>query len=97
MMNEGYPDWLGIAPEGKFPVRKGTATEPAKFTDRLERRCRPASTPRSRSARSTRPTSIKALQNSPDTFQRWGFPQKQGALRRRHAGRAARAQGDQRR
>ncbi len=25
MMNEGYTDWLGFAPEGKFPVRKGTA------------------------------------------------------------------------
>src|SRR3954447_23192597 len=32
MMNEGYTGWLGIAPEGKFPVRKGTAAEPAKFT-----------------------------------------------------------------
>ena len=26
------------------------------------------------------PDVLTALQNSPDTFQRWGFPQKQGAL-----------------
>jgi multiple sugar transport system substrate-binding protein len=30
-MDEGYTDTLSIAPEGKFPVRKGTAAEPTKF------------------------------------------------------------------
>ncbi len=32
-MDEGYTQTLSIAPEGKFPVRKGTASEPTKFTD----------------------------------------------------------------
>ncbi|MDA9865442.1 ABC transporter substrate-binding protein [bacterium] len=32
-MNEGYMQTLAIAPEGKFPVRRGTAEEPSKFTD----------------------------------------------------------------
>jgi multiple sugar transport system substrate-binding protein len=32
-MDEGYLDTLSMAPEGKFPVRKGTADEPSKFTD----------------------------------------------------------------
>ncbi len=32
-MNDGYPQTLGIAPEGKFPVRKGTPEEPSKFSD----------------------------------------------------------------
>ena len=32
-MDEGYPQTLGIAPEGKFPVRKGTADDPSKFAD----------------------------------------------------------------
>ena len=31
-MNEGYTQTLSIAPEGKFPVRSGTADEPDKFT-----------------------------------------------------------------
>jgi multiple sugar transport system substrate-binding protein len=32
-MDEGYTQTLSIAPEGKFPVRKGTASEPSKFSD----------------------------------------------------------------
>ncbi|RYH10125.1 ABC transporter substrate-binding protein [Tropicimonas sp. IMCC6043] len=32
-MDEGYMDTLAIAPEGKFPVRKGTADDPSKFAD----------------------------------------------------------------
>lgn len=32
-MDQGYGQTLGIAPEGKFPVRKGTADAPSKFQD----------------------------------------------------------------
>lgn len=32
-MDEGYTQTLSIAPEGKFPVRRGTVEEPAKFTE----------------------------------------------------------------
>ncbi|MEM8789812.1 MAG: extracellular solute-binding protein [Pseudomonadota bacterium] len=32
-MNEGYSDILRIAPEGKFPVRRGTADNPTQFVD----------------------------------------------------------------
>ncbi len=32
-MNEGYTQTLSIAPEGKFPVRGGTADEPNKFNE----------------------------------------------------------------
>ncbi len=32
-MDDGYTQTLSIAPEGKFPVRRGTADEPAKFSD----------------------------------------------------------------
>lgn len=32
-MNEGYTQTLSIAPEGKFPVRRGTADNPTKFRD----------------------------------------------------------------
>ncbi|XDA99940.1 extracellular solute-binding protein [Sulfitobacter sp. LCG007] len=32
-MNEGYAQTLSIAPEGKFPVRRGTAEEPTSFVD----------------------------------------------------------------
>ncbi len=32
-MNEGYTQTLAIAPEGKFPIRNGTADDPDKFTE----------------------------------------------------------------
>jgi multiple sugar transport system substrate-binding protein len=32
-MDAGYTQTLSIAPEGKFPVRRGTSDEPAKFVD----------------------------------------------------------------
>ena len=32
-MDEGYTQTLSIAPEGKFPVRKGTADDPDRFTE----------------------------------------------------------------
>ncbi len=32
-MNDGYGQTLAIAPEGKFPVRRGTADEPNKFSE----------------------------------------------------------------
>jgi multiple sugar transport system substrate-binding protein len=79
LMNEGYPDWLGIAPEGKFPVRKGTADDPAKFTTAWNKL--PAGVDTKKPLGDIYPPEvIAALQKSPDTFQRWGFPQKQGAL-----------------
>ena len=33
LMDDGYLDWLGLAPEGKVPVRTGTTDQPTKFTD----------------------------------------------------------------
>lgn len=32
-MDEGYTNTLAIAPEGKFPIRRGTKDEPTKFLD----------------------------------------------------------------
>ena len=31
-MDEGYTSTLAIAPEGKFPVRRGNASDPAAYT-----------------------------------------------------------------
>ena len=79
MMNEGYTDWLGIAPEGKFPVRKGTQQEATKFTAAWNDLPAGVDTKKPLGDVYAKDV-ITALQNSPDTFQRWGFPQKQGAL-----------------
>lgn len=79
MMNEGYTDWLGIAPEGKIPVRKGTADDATRFTTAWNRL--PAGVDTKKPLAELYPEDfLTALQRSPDTFQRWGFPQRQGAL-----------------
>ncbi|WP_433825077.1 ABC transporter substrate-binding protein [Actinoplanes sp. CA-015351] len=79
MMNEGYTDWLGIAPEGKIPVRKGTADDATKFVKAWN--TLPAGVDAKKPLAEIYPEDfLTALQRSPDTFQRWGFPQKQGAL-----------------
>ena len=71
MMNEGYSDWLAIAPEGKIPVRSGVAD-----WGKL-----PAGVDSKKPLAEIYPADVlSALAKSPDTFQRWGFPQKQGAL-----------------
>jgi len=31
LMSDGYIDWVGMAPEGKFPMRRGTADDPEEF------------------------------------------------------------------
>ncbi|THA26529.1 extracellular solute-binding protein [Streptomyces sp. RKND-216] len=31
MLTEGYEEWFGMAPEGKIPVREGTASDPDRF------------------------------------------------------------------
>ncbi|MGX5187689.1 ABC transporter substrate-binding protein [Streptomyces avermitilis] len=33
MMGAGYESWFGMAPEGKIPVRHGTAAQPEKYLD----------------------------------------------------------------
>ncbi|WP_229073164.1 ABC transporter substrate-binding protein [Actinoplanes sp. DH11] len=79
MMNEGYTDWLSIAPEGKIPVRKGTAEDATKFATAWS--TLPAGVDTKKPLAELYPEDfLTAMRQSPDTFQRWGFPQKQGAL-----------------
>jgi multiple sugar transport system substrate-binding protein len=79
MMNDGYLDWLALAPEGKVPVRTGTPDQPDKFTD--------AWTHLQTGVERTKPLSelyppgvLKVLATSTDTMNRWGFAQGQGRL-----------------
>jgi multiple sugar transport system substrate-binding protein len=79
MMNDGYLDWLALAPEGKVPVRTGTPDQPNKFTD--------AWTHLETGVETRKPLSevypaevLNELATSTDTMNRWGFPQGQGRL-----------------
>jgi multiple sugar transport system substrate-binding protein len=79
MMTDGYTRWLGLSPQGKYPVRLGDKSDPQKFTKawaELESgvdRKAPLSEFYSED-------SIASLGQGVQSFQRWGFPQGEGAL-----------------
>jgi multiple sugar transport system substrate-binding protein len=79
MLNDGYLDWLGLAPEGKFPVRGGTKEDPEKFRkgwDALK-----AGVDKHEPLSSIYPAeTLEIIRNSAETLNRWGFPQGQAAL-----------------
>jgi multiple sugar transport system substrate-binding protein len=79
MMADGYPDWIGFAPEGKIPARTGTKEEPDKFT-KLWRTLPAGVDAKKPLADFYPPDVLDALAGSLDTFRRWGFTQGQGAL-----------------
>jgi len=79
MMSDGYVDWLGLAPEGKFPTRLGTAANPTEYADAwgtLE-----AGVDTKKPLGDIYPKDvIDTLTQSANTMNRWGFPQGQGDL-----------------
>jgi multiple sugar transport system substrate-binding protein len=79
MMNDGYLDWLGLAPEGKVPVRTGTTDQPTKFTDAWHH-LKTGVENRQPLSQVYPPEVLNELATSTDTMNRWGFPQGQGRL-----------------
>jgi multiple sugar transport system substrate-binding protein len=79
MMSDEYKDWLAIAPEGKVPVRMGTADKPTEYADAwatLE-----AGVDTKATLSSIYPAEVlTAVAEAPDSFDRWGLPQGQGPL-----------------
>jgi len=79
LMEPGYEDWIAIAPEGKFPVRDGTAEDPQAYVDTW------ASLPvgvdrKAPLADFYPPEVLDVLRTGPDDFDRWGIAQGQGDL-----------------
>jgi multiple sugar transport system substrate-binding protein len=79
LMNDGYLDWLALAPEGKVPVRTGTADQPNKFTDAWTH-LQTGVENREPLSQLYPPGVLKVLATSTDTMNRWGFLQGQGRL-----------------
>ncbi|MFG1698604.1 ABC transporter substrate-binding protein [Nonomuraea sp. NPDC049309] len=72
MMNEGYERWIGMAPEGKFPIRKG-------FEEKWD--ALPAGVDTKKPLADVYPGDVlNALRKSPGTIARWGISQGQGKL-----------------
>jgi multiple sugar transport system substrate-binding protein len=79
MMNDGYLDWLALAPEGKVPVRTGTPDQPNKFTDAWNH-LKTGGENRKPLSEVYPPEVLNELATSTDTMNRWGIPQDQGRL-----------------
>jgi multiple sugar transport system substrate-binding protein len=78
-LSDGYIDWLSVAPEGKFPMRQGTADNPTEYIEGwrlletgVDRRA-PLSDYYGEEV-------INGLITGSDSFARWGFEQGQGEL-----------------
>ena len=79
MMEDGYEDWLGFSPEGKVPVRQGTADEPTRFIDAWA--TLPAGVDTKAPLADVYPPEVlEALTAAPDAVAPWGITQGQGAL-----------------
>src|SRR6056297_490755 len=78
-MDDGYSQTLSIAPEGKFPVRKGTADDPDKFEEAWA--TLPVGVDRKAPMGDLYETSmIEEIVGGLDVAQRWGVAENQLAL-----------------
>jgi multiple sugar transport system substrate-binding protein len=79
MMSDSYNDWLAIAPEGKVPVRAGTADNPTEYADGWQ--SLEAGVDSKAVLSSIYPEDVlTAVAEAPGGFDRWGLPQGQGAV-----------------
>lgn len=79
MLTEGYVDWIAIAPEGKFPVRAGTADSPTEYVDAWQGLNVGVDTEAPLSDFYPQEV-IDVLASGADSFSRWGITQGQGDL-----------------
>jgi multiple sugar transport system substrate-binding protein len=79
MMSDGYLDWLGFAPEGKFPARTGSSPGATDFVDAWE--TLPVGVDTEGPLSQIYPQDVlDALSTGPEAFSRWGITQGQGDL-----------------
>jgi multiple sugar transport system substrate-binding protein len=79
MMGAGYEGWFGMAPEGKIPVRRGTAEEPDRYL-RAWRSSDLGVDTRRRIDEVYPPELLDRLVEGVHRMRRWGIAQGEGAL-----------------
>ncbi|MBW2566456.1 MAG: extracellular solute-binding protein [Deltaproteobacteria bacterium] len=79
LLNEGYLRWLGMAAEGKLPVRKGTKDAPNRFIDGWKE-LEFGVTTRAKISGFYGMDVVKSIVAGVDGFDRWGFAEGKGAL-----------------
>jgi multiple sugar transport system substrate-binding protein len=79
MMEDGYTKWIGFAPEGKIPTRKGTQDKPNQYIDAWSHL--PAGVDKKAPLSDFYDAKVlDSLRNSPDTIERWAIPEGAGEL-----------------
>jgi multiple sugar transport system substrate-binding protein len=79
MLSDGYLGWLALSPEGKFPLRSGTASNRSQYVDAWA--TLKTGVDRKEPLNSLYPAEeLNALKQGSDAFQRWGFEQGQAVL-----------------
>jgi multiple sugar transport system substrate-binding protein len=79
LMSDGYEDWLGIAPEGKIPMRHGTEDDPEAYVTAWKELAAGVDTKAPLSQFYDAAT-LESIVTGPDAFDRWGITQGQGVL-----------------
>ncbi|MET9354533.1 extracellular solute-binding protein [Streptomyces sp. NPDC006617] len=79
MMGTGYESWFGMAPEGKIPVRRGTAAEPERYLDAW-RHSEIGVDTRKPLDEVFPETLLDQLADGVSNMRRWGITQGEGAL-----------------
>lgn len=77
--NDGYLDWLSLSPEGKFPMRAGTADNPTQFVEGWKQ-LETGVDRRAPLGDFYGEETIQAITEGAGLFQRWGFVQGKGTL-----------------
>ena len=79
LLSEAYLKWLSMAPEGKFPVRKGTPEDPDRFVDGWMD-LKFGVTARAKISQFYKRDVVNAIKSGMEQFDRWGFSKGKGAL-----------------
>jgi multiple sugar transport system substrate-binding protein len=79
MLSDGYVPWIEIAPEGKVPVRLGTADNPTEYSDAWANMPVGVDTKAPLSDFYS-PQVLEELGTGPERIARWALPQGQGNL-----------------
>ena len=79
MMSDAYVDWLAIAPEGKVPTRQGTKAGDTSYLTAWQGLEAGVDT-KAPLSRFYGPEVLKAVQEAPESFSRWGLTEGQGPL-----------------
>jgi multiple sugar transport system substrate-binding protein len=79
MLSDGYPRWLALSPQGKYPVRIGDGFDPERYA-KAWARLQSGAERKAPLRRFYSPESIESLADGVLSFRRWAFEQGQAAL-----------------